>query len=98
MGAITQVRIMGAVICLAIVTAAFGGFTRSRLADILSDSQVNSVFSSAGAIASLPPNTQVNVRAIFSDGYDLQVKILAGFAGGQLLSALLVWRKDQIRV
>lgn len=98
MGAVAQFRVMGGTICLAIVTAASQALLRSRLGDQLPPSQVDAILQSTEMLTSLSPSTQDLVRQAYSAGYNLQMKILAGFAGGQVIASGLMWQKQQVMV
>ncbi|GAB1210878.1 hypothetical protein APSETT445_009678 [Aspergillus pseudonomiae] len=98
MGAVAQFRIMGGSIFLAIVTSVSNEFIQSHLRGLLDDSQLHSVLHSAAAVPMLPPEAQMMVRTVFSESYNLQMKILAGCAGGQALASLLMWQKEQVIV
>ncbi|KAE8163989.1 MFS general substrate transporter [Aspergillus tamarii] len=98
MGAVAQFRVMGGSIFLAIVTSVSNGFIRSHLRGLLDDDQLHSVLHSAAAVPMLPPDAQTMVRTVFSESYNLQMKILAGCAGGQVLASLLMWQKEPIIV
>ena len=98
MGAVAQFRVMGGSIFLAIVTSVSNGFIRSHLRGFLDDDQLHSVLHSAAAVPMLPSDSQTMVRTVFSESYNMQMKILAGCAGGQVLASLLMWQKEQIVV
>ncbi|OGM40588.1 hypothetical protein ABOM_010663 [Aspergillus bombycis] len=96
MGAVAQFRVMGGSIFLAIATSVSNGFIRSHLRGLLDDGQLPSVLYSAAAVPMLPPDAQIIVRTVFSESYNLQMKILAGCAGGQVLASFLMWQKEQV--
>lgn len=98
MGAIAQLRMMGGVIGLAIVTTAFNGLVKSRLGRFLSTEQINDLLEFANSSLSYPADTQDRFRIIFAEGYSLQMKIMTGFAAAQLLSTLFIWQSKQVRV
>ena len=98
LGSIAQFRVMGGVIGLAIVTAVFNSFVKSKLGQFLSADQIDNLLKATSSITSLPTEMQEVVRGIFADGYNLQMKILAGFAAAQIPSSLVMWQKKQIRV
>ena len=98
MGSVAQFRVMGGVIGLAIVTAVFNGYVRSKLGQILSASQVDDLLKAADSISALPVETQEMVRNILAEGYNIQMKILAGLAAAQIPSSFVMWQKQQIRV
>lgn len=98
MGSITQFRIMGGAIGIAIATTLLNGLLRSRLSDFLSQPQVDILLLSAKSVSSFPPTTQLMIRKAFAEGFNLQMKVLAGFAAAQIPSSFLMWQKKQITV
>lgn len=98
MGAITQFRIMGSAIGLSIVNSVMHSMLRSGLAPILTPLQLNEVLDSAQYIADFPPKVREQVLSKFSDGYNVQMRILAGLAAGQIIGTLIMWQKKQIKV
>jgi hypothetical protein len=98
MGAITQFRIMGGAIGLSIVNSVMHGMLRSGLAPILTSRQLNEVLDSAQYIAGFPPKVREQVLLKFSDSYNVQMRILAGLAAGQIIGTLIMWQKKQIKV
>ena len=97
-GAVAQFRLMGGAIGAAIATSVLNSFVKSELSSVLSQEQLAAVLDSTGAIGGLPSPVVGTVRSVFGQGYNLQMKILAGFAAAQVPSALLMWRKEQIRI
>ena len=90
---------MGGAIGLAVVTTVFNAHVTDNLSQFLPSDQIALLSQSAASIASLPANVQTLARDTFAGGYDLQLKILAGFAGGQILGLALMWQgKGQVRV
>lgn len=98
MGSVAQFRGMGGVIGIALTTTLLNGLLRSRLAGFLSQAQINTILQSAKSLSSFPPTTQVMVRQAFAEGFNLQMKVLAGFAAAQIPSTILMWQKEQIMV
>ncbi|KAL3458394.1 MFS general substrate transporter [Aspergillus heterothallicus] len=97
MGAIAQFRILGGSIGLAIVTAIQHSYLRTHLSNFLTGSVVEAVLDSTAVIATLPSDTQAHVRETYGDSYNLQMNVLAGMAGVQLLTSFLMWQKNLIR-
>lgn len=97
MGSIAQSRIIGSSIGLAIVTAAFNGLVRGRLEGFLPSNDVEDLLRSPGRITAYSEVTQATIRAAFGNGYNLQLKILAGLASLQIPAALMIWEKKQIK-
>lgn len=98
MGSVAQFRGMGGVIGIAIATTLLNGLVRSRLAGFLSHAQIEILLQSAKSLSSFPPTTQVMIREAFAEGFNLQMKVLAGFAAAQIPSTILMWQKKQITV
>lgn len=96
MGSVAQYRILGGCLGLAIVTTAFNSLVKGELDDILPASQVDDLLTSPASVSTFPGNLQGEIRSVFADGYNLQMKILAGLAAGQIPSGLLMWQKQQI--
>ncbi|KAF2230324.1 MFS general substrate transporter [Viridothelium virens] len=98
LGSVTQFRVMGGAIGLAIVTSVFNSFLRRKLGEFLTQDQIRSLLESADVLQTFPRETQTLTRAVIASGYNLQMKILAGLAGAQLLCTALMWQGKQIRV
>ncbi|KAL5041369.1 hypothetical protein BDW71DRAFT_217899 [Aspergillus fruticulosus] len=96
MGAVAQFRVMGGCIGIAIVTAVANGYLQSHLQQVLGPDELRAVLQSAADLSTLSPADQGTVRGAFSASYNLQMKILTGFAGGQVFASLLMWQEKQI--
>ena len=93
MGAITQVRVLGGIIGLAIVQAVLISSLNTSLSPLLSETQLTSILSSTYNIASLPPQVAQATRAAYGDAMNTQMRIISGFAGASLLVGLLAVRR-----
>jgi len=91
--AITQFKVLGGAIGLAIVISAMNRSIRSDLLEVLPVIQVKEVLDTTSIIKSMPPDVQATVREIFGRGYNLQMKIMVGFAVAQIPSTILMWTK-----
>ena len=98
MGAVPQFRFMGGAIGLSIVNTVMQSHLRSRLAPLLTTSELRGVLRSAQRIAELRPGLQEEVVLQFAEGYNTQMKILAGLAAIQIIGVAVMWQKKQIRV
>ena len=92
----TQFRIMGGLIGLAVVSAVSRNVISSDLKGFLTQDQVNSILQSTDNIISFAPIIQSQIRSVFAVGYNIQIKILIGFSAAQILSSILMWQKKQI--
>ena len=93
LGAIGQTRIMGGSIALAIATSVFHSYTRPRLQSLIGTPYLSPRHGPAsGSVLS------DEVRHVFAQGYNLQMLVLCGFAGAQVLAILLMWKKNQVLI
>lgn len=99
MGAVTQLRIMGGAIVLAIATSVFNSYSTSQLADYMSRYSItrDAIYSSQG-IASLSEIDRQAVKTILARAFNRQMVVLTAFAAAQIPTSFLLWRKQQIKV
>lgn len=98
MSAMVQVRTMGGLVGLAIVTAAIKSYIQINLAQHLSSAQIDDLLKSTSAFKTLPSDVVDVVKAIFAEGYNLQMRIMIGFSAAQMPAACLMWKRKQILV
>lgn len=96
MGAIAQFRVMGGSIGLAIATAIQHSYIRSHLRQFLAGYVVEDLLQSASAISTLPTSAQDMARGTYAASYNMQMQFLAGTAGAQLLTSVMMWQKNPI--
>ncbi|OMP88200.1 putative transporter C3H1.06c [Diplodia seriata] len=105
-GALLQFRVFGGALGLSIATSAMNNYLTSHLpavAEISSGagggaSAAHALLQSVGSVGELPPNVREQVLRVLAEGFNLQMKIVAGFSGLQVLMVGMLWRKNQIRV
>jgi hypothetical protein len=77
-------------------------FLTSRLGDgTIGPERLAAVLETTAAIRDFPREMQIDVLTAFAEGYNLQMKIMTGFAGVQVLAVGMLWQwkgKKQIRV
>jgi hypothetical protein len=97
MGAISQLRVMGGAIVLAIATSVFNSYTSPRLAEYLSQYEMiaNAVYL-AQSLARLSAVDRDEVRTILAMGFNRQMIVLSAFAASQIPTTALLWREKQI--
>ncbi len=83
---------------LAIVTSVMNRWITSPLLEVLSPNQVEAVLETTDALNTFLQATQLAVRAVFGEGYNLQVKILIGFAAAQIPATMLMWDKKPVMI
>jgi len=89
---------MGGAIGLSIINTAMYGYIKPRLQSTLSNSELDAVLKSAQALATLSPDHLEAAKQVLLEGYNLQMKIMAGLAGMQILGSALMWQRKQIKV
>ncbi|PVH95529.1 MFS general substrate transporter [Periconia macrospinosa] len=95
-GAIIQMRILGGALALAIVTVASSSFLRRSLLEVLNPEEVSEYLHRTETLLTFSPTQQAAVREINGKYYNLQSKILIGFAVASIISSALQWQKKQI--
>ena len=98
MGAQAQFRAIGGVLGLAIATNALNSYVKSRLSVVLTVDQLANLLQSVQSVHLLPPEQQDLVRSTFAEGYDLQMRIMIGFGGAQIIALAIMWEKKLRRV
>ncbi|KAI0165367.1 major facilitator superfamily domain-containing protein [Hypoxylon sp. FL1284] len=96
-GSIVQFRFLGSAIAVAVTAAVGNSWTQNELSGIISAEQFSGILRSAEEIKSLPPDLEQAVRVVFLQGFNLQMRILLGFAVAGVFTVLLLWKKPQIR-
>jgi hypothetical protein len=99
MGAVSQLRVMGGAIALAIATSVFNSSTSPRLAGFVDSVHfAGQSLPSVQSLAQFSTEQQTSIKGILAHGYNRQMYVLCAFAAAQIPSALLLWRDKQIMV
>ena len=69
----------------------FTPYIRSRLSEIVPPEVAASLLERTNLIAKLPPDELERVRKLFGEGYNLQIKVLVGFAAAKVPVTALMW-------
>ncbi len=94
----TQFRFLGSAVVVSITTAVGNSLVKAKLAGILTPQQIQDIFKSSANINELSPELQSVVRRDFVSSFDVQFRIVLGFAVASLISIALLWKKKQILV
>jgi hypothetical protein len=92
-GAVTQVRVLGGTIGLAISTVVLNSYVKTALLAELSVQEVSAISQSLSTLASLSEEQQLFIRRVFAEGYTRQTKITAIFSGMVVVTACLMWER-----
>lgn len=92
-----QLRMLGSALGIAIATTILHSHLKAELGGLLAEAQLDGVLESTRNINDLSSVAQVQIRRAFGEAYNLQMKAAGGFSIAQLLSVLLMWKKEQVR-
>ena len=93
MGAITQVRVLGGIIGLAICQAVIYSHISSFATIELSSPQIQALLSSSTTLVGEQGD---EIRRLYGEGWNLQMKVLMGFAGVGVLASAGTWKKNAV--
>lgn len=99
-GAIVQFRFLGSAIAIAVLNAVGNGRVRDQLAEggLLTAEQITTIFESAESIKDLPSTLQHLVRTEFLLGFNLEMRVLLGFAVASVFTNFIMWQRPNIRI
>ncbi|KAI4685845.1 uncharacterized protein J4E88_003682 [Alternaria novae-zelandiae] len=89
--ATSQFRTLGGLVGIAIVTSISTPYIRSHLTDILPLELAESLLERTELVQTLSPETLERVRQLFGEAYNLQVKVLIGFAVAKVPVTGMMW-------
>ena len=90
MGSVTQVRVLGGTIGLAICSTLLNNQIKAETAKFLTPSQVAALLQSFQSINQLPPDIQNEVRNVYGAAYGQQMRVMLYFSIVALLSLVLL--------
>ncbi|KAH6865804.1 MFS multidrug transporter-like protein [Alternaria rosae] len=89
--ATSQFRTLGGLVGIAIVTSISTPYIRTHLTDILPLELAESLLERTELVQTLSPETLEHVRRVFGEAYNLQVKVLIGFAVAKVPVTGMMW-------
>lgn len=92
MGAVTQTRVLGGVIGIAIGQAIIFAQLNADMKSVLDPEQMSAMMHSVADIESFSPDQVRALRECFGLAFNLQNKILLGFAGASAITCLAIWK------
>ncbi|KAK4116666.1 MFS general substrate transporter [Canariomyces notabilis] len=98
MGALTQIRVLGGTVALAICSAILSNHVRDSLAGVLTPAEFQEIAEALGAINKLGPERLARVKLAFAEGYRRQFQLLTVFSGVALLAALFLISRHPVNV
>ncbi|KAK3905124.1 drug resistance transporter EmrB/QacA subfamily [Staphylotrichum tortipilum] len=98
MSALTQIRVLGGTVSLAVCSAVLSNYLREHLAAVITPAEFGAIAETFGEIEKLGPERVAQVRLAFAEGYRRQFQILTGFSGAALLAALFLISRHPVTV
>lgn len=89
---------LGGALALAIITAIMNQNLQHTLSGALTVPQLTEVFRTTLSIAQLPEPTRETVRSTFMNCFNMQLRILVGFAAAEVPFTLMMWQKEPLRI
>ncbi|KAI9645123.1 hypothetical protein NHQ30_005857 [Ciborinia camelliae] len=93
MGSVTQIRVLGGTIGLAICSAILNNHIKAGASKFLSAEQVAALLESFQSVNLLPLEMQLEVRSVYATGYSQQMRVMLYFCVVSLVSLLLLAEK-----
>ena len=93
MGAITQVRVLGGTIGLAISSTILNNHLASNLPSLLSPADIQQIADSVQYVNTLPDATRDAVRQVFADGFNTQLRAMMYFSVVVWIFAATLWER-----
>lgn len=97
MGSVTQIRVLGGTIGLAICSALLNNHIKAKTSKFLSPKEVAALLESFQSIKSLSPELQLEVRSVYATGYSQQMRVMLYFCIVSLFALLLLVEKKPRR-
>ncbi|KAI0813404.1 drug resistance transporter [Xylaria sp. FL0064] len=94
----TQFRFLGSAIVVSVTTAVGNRWIKDHLAGTLTSEQIQAIFRSTTSISDLPPALEKQLRSDFVRSFNLEMRIVLGFAVASVFNIALLWKRNQIRV
>ncbi|KLO86312.1 Uncharacterized protein LW93_11086 [Fusarium fujikuroi] len=90
MGSVTQIRVLGGTIGLAVCSALLINHIKREAVKFLTAEQVAQILLSSENIGMLSPETQSRIRVLYADAYSEQMRVMLYFSIASILSLVLL--------
>ncbi|KAF5635101.1 major facilitator superfamily transporter [Fusarium sp. NRRL 25303] len=90
MGSVTQIRVLGGTIGLAVCSALLINHIKREAVKFLTAGQVAQILLSSENIGMLSPETQSRIRVLYADAYSEQMRVMLYFSIASILSLVLL--------
>lgn len=94
MGSVTQIRVLGGTIGLAVCSALLSTHVRDGTSPLLMVDQQAAMLKSFQSIRVLPGDLQLSIRQVYATGYNEQMRAMLYFCAAAIVSLLLLVEKS----
>lgn len=94
-GAIIQFRFLGGVIGLSIASSVMNSYLKTHLTTVLSSKTLATLLQTPEVLGTFAPDVQAQVLEIFAQNYNLQYKLMIGFAAAQFPATAIMWKQGE---
>ncbi|KAJ4312717.1 hypothetical protein N0V84_009779 [Fusarium piperis] len=94
MGALTQIRVLGGTVSLAICAAILNNQLTLKLDRVVSPEQAAAIYDSISAVNDLNSTQQAAVRLAFAEGYNLQNIFMTVMSALGLITSFFLWERN----
>ncbi len=91
-GATLQFRFLGGAVGLAIVSSVMNSYLKSKLKNAIPQKDLEALLQTTSVLTTFDPGSLHLVREVFAAGYNIQFRIMIGFAAAQFLAGALMWK------
>lgn len=98
MGAITQIRVLGGVIGIAICQAILYNHVKTSLREVLAPQQLNALLHSTEELKDMTPNQARATRETYGQGFKLQTRAMLYIAIASFLISLASFKKNPLSI
>ena len=98
LGGVTQLRILGGTVGVAVATNLLNNRVKTHLSSVLPPGQLNAILQSTQIIENLEAGIQKQVKSVFAEGYNTQTGAMLGFSAAEFLAVMLMWEKNPKRI
>ncbi|KAF2471879.1 putative multidrug resistance protein fnx1 [Lindgomyces ingoldianus] len=96
--AVVQFRLLGGALAVAIVTAVMNNDVRRTLLPLMSPGELAQILRTTEAIEELKEPLRTIVKDAFLKGYNMQLRILFGFAAVEIPATIFMWQKVPVKI
>lgn len=98
MASVTQIRVLGGTIGLAVCSALLNNYLAEQTSKFLTPEQIAEIILAPRNIASLPTEVQSRTRSTFAEGYSQQMRVMLYFSIASVVSLILLTERHPRRV